>query len=414
MSAPLICLITPGHLASNPRIVKEADALLEAGYRVHVVAGRHYPPADALDADILDAAGWPCTRVDFRGGSGAFARKILRRFARRLVVRAPFATAKIAARAIHAEALHLGAVAAAMPARLFVGHCLAGLPAAAIAASRRSVPYGFDAEDFHDAETEAVLADPAERLSARVLQTRFLPGCSHLTSAAPLIGRKYEEVYRVRPRTVLNVFPRAQAPAAPVDVGPVTLGRPARIYWFSQTIGPGRGLESVVSILGRMRTATELHLRGFPAEGFAQHLQELATRAGLGRPIIFLPPGPPGEMARLAADADLGLSTEPSSPPNRNICLTNKIFVYLLAGIPQLLSNTAAQCALAPDLGNAALLGDMAEPDAMAAVLDDFFSDPMRVSAARVAAWEIATRRFCWDVEKVRFLESIEAVVPSS
>ena len=32
-----ICLVTPGNLAANPRIVKEADALQEAGYEVTAV-----------------------------------------------------------------------------------------------------------------------------------------------------------------------------------------------------------------------------------------------------------------------------------------------------------------------------------------------------------------------------------------
>jgi hypothetical protein len=409
---PLICLITPGHLASTPRIVKEADALVEAGYRVHVVSGRHYEPVDALDSDILGEARWQCTRVDYRGGAGALARKILRRFARRLVVHAPFATARIAARANHAEALHLGAVASSLPAGLFVGHCLAGLPAAAMAAISRRVPYGFDAEDFHDAETAEVLNKPVERISAHVLQSRYLGGCSHLTAASPMIGQKYDEAYQVSPRIVLNVFPRAQAPSAPVDVGTIVPFRPAKIYWFSQTVGPDRGLEAVVSIRGRMQTPTELHLRGFPAVGYAEHLQTLAVSSGMKLPICFLPPGPPGEMARLAAGADLGLSTEPSLPPNRDICLTNKIFIYLLAGLPQLLSNTAAQSAFAPELGAAAILGDLAQADAVARQLDEFFSDPTRIRAARAAAWDLAMRRFCWEVEKAKFLDSIRSVVP--
>src|SRR5947209_4268945 len=33
-----ICLVTPLHLSMNPRLVKEADALAEAGYRVTVIA----------------------------------------------------------------------------------------------------------------------------------------------------------------------------------------------------------------------------------------------------------------------------------------------------------------------------------------------------------------------------------------
>jgi hypothetical protein len=407
---PLVCLITPGSVASTPRLVKEADALVEAGYRVHVVFGRGFPAADPLDADILATARWHCTRVDY--GAGGFGRKILRRFARQLVVHPRLATVKIAARASHAQALRLSAIAAGIPAQLYIGHCLPALPAAALAARSRGVAYGFDAEDFHGAETDAAMNEPAERALAYELQTRLLTGCAHLTAASPLIGRQYSVIYHVEPRTVLNVFPLSQAPMSAVDPGPVSDGRPARFYWFSQTVGPGRGLEAVLAILGRMSTPAELHLRGFPAAGYAAHLRALAVRAGVKRSIRFLEPGPPTEMARLAADMDFGLSAEQTLPPNRNLCLTNKIFVYLLAGIPQLLSNTAAQRALAPELGEAAILADFSQPDAAARKIDEFFADPARIAPARRTARTLATQRYCWDVEKSKFLDLIRSVVP--
>jgi hypothetical protein len=33
-----ICLVSPGHVGSNPRLVKEADALTAVGYNVRAVA----------------------------------------------------------------------------------------------------------------------------------------------------------------------------------------------------------------------------------------------------------------------------------------------------------------------------------------------------------------------------------------
>jgi hypothetical protein len=409
---PRVCLIAPGHLASTPRLVKEADALTEAGYRVHVVFARTFPAADPLDEALLKDSPWSHRRVEATRGAGVVARKLLRRLARVLVGRVHLATIGIAARASGAEALHLGAVAARVPAALYVGHCLPALPAAALAARRRRSAFGFDLEDFHDAETEAALSDPAERTTLGLLQGRLLSACAHLTASSPLISKKYGETYGVAPRTVLNVFPRAYGPATPADNGPVSPGRPARIYWFSQTIGPGRGLEGVVAVLGRMRTPVELRLRGFPAPGYPERLQALAGEAKLARPVRILAPAPPLEMARLAATADLGLSTEVRMPPNRDLCLTNKIFVYLLAGIPQLLSNTAAQAELAPELGEAALLADLDQPETVAARLDAFFGQPERVAAARRRASELAARRFCWEVEKSVFLDSIARVVP--
>lgn len=410
MPAPLICLITPGHLSSTPRLLKEADALVAAGYRVHVVAGRHYAPVDPLDEPISRAAQWALTRVDYRGGPLVFLRKLLRRLSRLAVkYRLPF-TSEMAARAHHAESLHLGAVAAGVPADLYIGHCLAALPAAAFAAKARGTAYGFDVEDFHDAETESAAADPVERTVIQRLQREHLPGCRHLTAAAPLIAAKYRELYGVDPTVVLNVFPRAQAPLAPGEPKKDP-AQPLRFYWFSQTVGPGRGLEAMVAVIGRMRLPAELQLRGFVSPAYAAELQAHAAQCGIRVPIRFLGPGPAAEMARLAAEADLGLSLETPPPLNRDVCLTNKIFIYLLAGIPQLLSHTAAQARLVPELGAAGLLCELGDTDRTALQLDEFFSDPARVASARTVASALAATQFCWDVEQENFLAQVARVV---
>ena len=47
-------------------------------------------------------------------------------------------------------------------------------------------------------------------------------------------------------------------------------------------------------------------------------------------------------------------STEPCEPLNRDICLTNKLFTYVLAGLPQIMTSTRAQGRIANDLGDAA------------------------------------------------------------
>jgi hypothetical protein len=108
----------------------------------------------------------------------------------------------------------------------------------------------------------------------------------------------------------------------------------------------------------------------------------------------------------------MGLSTEERSPLNRDLCLTNKIFIYLMAGIPQLLSHTLAQAGIAPELGESGILADLSDTVATAARLDSFLGDSMRVSAARAFARELAFTRYCWEVEKPIILDSIRTIVP--
>ena len=67
MTAGRICIVTPGHLASNPRVVKEADALHAAGYDVSVVAGDLTPAVRPFDRDVEAEAPWRVRRVG-RGG----------------------------------------------------------------------------------------------------------------------------------------------------------------------------------------------------------------------------------------------------------------------------------------------------------------------------------------------------------
>jgi hypothetical protein len=411
MSSPrraTICLVTPGHVSSTPRLLKEAEALCDAGHRVHVVAGSHHAPARALDAPILATARWDHTLVAYGPGLRGLPRKLLRRLCRG-ALRLRVGGVRVAARAHHAHVARFAAAAAAVPADLYLGHCLAGLPAAASAARLRGAALGFDIEDFHAEESAEAIGNPADRAAVRLLCSRLLPRCRHLGAASPLIAEACQRAYGVTPLVLLNVFPLREAPAEPAPVFPPDEGRPARLYWFSQTIGPGRGLEAAITAIGRMRQPVELHLRGECSADYRAALVRLAGVAGLRHPPVIHPSAPAQEMARLAAPHHLGLSVEEPHPPNRDLCLTNKIFTYLLAGLPSLLTPTRAQRALAADLGDAALLLDLAgHPAEAAAELDAYFASPSRLAASRAAAWALARSRFNWDHEQASFLASVE------
>jgi len=403
----LICLITPGHLTSTPRLLKEADALAAAGYRVHVVHGSNFAPNIALDAEIARNASWQSTAVPLGTGGGALLRKLRRRLAQKLVLHAPFASPETAAWAHSTECFRLAAAATAVDAHYYIGHCLGGLHAAATAAWRTHAQFGFDIEDFHDAETPEIAADPMLRAVARILQATYLPRAKHLTAASPLIAAQYPRHYGVEPPVTLNVFPLREAPAAPIDPGPISAERPARLYWFSQTVGARRGLEEMIAVLAKMRTPAELHLRGHTSPEYLQALRTLATQLGCRWPIVHLPFAASSSLPSLAAGFDLGLSLEQHEPLNRTLCLANKVFVYLLGGVPQLMSNTQAHLALEAELGPAALVGDFSAPAELARRVDDYFADPARIATARATAWRLGQEKYNWDREQATFVAAV-------
>ncbi len=394
-----ICLVTPGHLVSTPRLVKSADALAAAGHRVTVVASRHYAPNDDADTAILAAARWSGVRVPTATPGLRLLGRGLRVLGRTLPRTGPRSAAWIVAPYWR----KLARAAEATGADYYLGHCVGAMPAVLGAARRRGVRFGIDLEDHHETETLEGERDPRRRALLRAILGEVLPQAAHVTAASPLIADRYGREYGVRPRTILNVLPRGDAPPEPGPVPPAGAEASARCYWFSQVIGPGRGLEEFIEVMKAMRRPVELHLRGFVDPAYRAELEARAAH----RRLAFHAFAQPGDMARLAAGFDLGLSIESTEPTNRDLCLTNKVFTYLLAGVPQLLSPTSAQRAIAAELGAAGLVADLKSTVATAARLDAWFADaPGRTFACRLA-WRLGQDRFCWEIEQRELLAAV-------
>ncbi|MDX1532082.1 MAG: hypothetical protein R3362_11200, partial [Rhodothermales bacterium] len=264
---PRVCLVTTGHPSTNPRLVKEADALSAAGYAVRVVACKFLDWADAADAAFAGRPWWPVTWVRFGAraprGQRAWLR-VRKRLAGALVERVGPKPA-LAERALHYVVPELVDAAAAVPADLYVAHNLAALPAAARAAARHGALLGFDAEDFHRGERpESEAATPEARLT-RWAEARYIPLCDYVTAASDGIAEAYAEALAIpRPTTLLNVFPLAARVAAVPAAERAAEKAPGTrtLYWFSQTIGPGRGLETALAALPHLPDDVHLALRG--------------------------------------------------------------------------------------------------------------------------------------------------------
>jgi glycosyltransferase involved in cell wall biosynthesis len=299
----------------------------------------------------------------------------------------------------------LAKAAIAERADLYIGHCLGALPAVAHAACHYRAKTGFDAEDDHLGELDNTPDNRMEIALRRRIEEHFLPVCHHLTASSPGIADAYRARYGVTMLPILNVFPLTQAPDPPAFRRPNDCA--LSIYWFSQTIGPGRGLEFFIKSMGKMRARVTLSIRGSDFLGYSRHLRAAAADAGVAERVYFLKSAPPDEMVRLAAQYDVGLASELSTPSNRAISLTNKIFVYLLAAIPVLLSDTPAQRQLATKLGLAARLIDLSKPEEIASAVDEWATKVDTLVAAKHEAWQLARTRFNWDFEKQLFLKSI-------
>jgi glycosyltransferase involved in cell wall biosynthesis len=408
-----ITVVTSGHLSTCPRMLKAADALAAAGHEVRVVATRHEPWAIEADLDVTSRRHWPLTVVDYRrdGGGLTYWRSGLRCRAARAVTagigadRVPFG---IAARAFGRVHVELVRAATAAPADFIYGGTSGALAAVADAARRLGVPYALDLEDLHSAETAGADAPLVDALARRV-ERHVLQGAAFLTASSEAIGAAYAAAHGVAPTLIHNTFPLPAAPPDFVRVDPARL----RIYWFSQTIGPGRGLEDAVTALGRAGAAAELAVRGRPQPGYLEALRDRAAHDAPRVTVVHHEPASPDAMIDLARGSDVGLALEQMTPRNRSLCVTNKAFTYILAGVAVAISDTPGQHALGLDLGRGAALVPPGDVDALAGAFRAWLRDPAALDCAKRSAWQAAVRRWHWEhgLERGRLQELVRAAV---
>jgi len=386
MAARRICLVTSGYLSANPRLLKEAQALSARGDQVTVIANGQDPVQAARDELLL--GGFKLIRAAGPSPIGYRLRRLLQLLAVRF---AWLRSDAFDAFGISPITPALAKAAKRTPADLYIGHNLAALPAVAQAAHKARVPFAFDVEDLHVDELTDTPANAAERARRRRIEARYLPRAAYVSAAAPLFVEALKQHYGIQAQVISNAFPRSMAALEfqSVDDG--------SLYWVSQQIGPRRGIEEMLEIIALTRSKPTLRLRGSRDEAFCATLTARATE--LGVQLDYLPTAAPEEMARLACASALGLAIEVNDGLNRELCLTNKLYFYLLAGLPILLSNTRAQAAFAAEIGDAGLLIDLRSAPASAAVIDAFLTDSKRVSAARECAWRLGQTRFNFEAE---------------
>jgi hypothetical protein len=388
--------------------VKEADALHAAGYDVTVIATKTMEIVEPRDRALMQRIPWALQRVDLGSRLQWRARRV-KQMAARGMLRAT-GSARFAGQAFSPYTGPLQEAALAMQADLYIAHYPAALPAAAVAAQRYDAQLAYDAEDFHVGQPPDEPAFDEERALLRLVEGQYLPRCSYVTAASPGIADALAETYAIsRPQVILNLFPLDQAPPVPTVRGTAAPG--PSIYWFSQTVGPNRGLECAIEAIGRAATKPHLYIRGTPTQNYPDELQSFAERFGAAERIHLLPPNSPDEMVRLAAQYDLGLCSEPGHTWNNRIALTNKLFTYMLAGVPPVMSDIPAQVSLAETAGLGDLIYRRGDPPALAALLDHLLGDADRLAGLRARVWKDGQRRWNWEAEAPALVDAVRGAI---
>lgn len=406
-----ICVTSPSHPASNPRLVRDATALAEAGHAVRVVMPRFDARWAQLEEAVVAGAPWRYCPVDFLFTPAGRRRWLLARLRRRvchlLVQRRAWEWA--AWRALPYGFHELLQEVAAKPADLVIAHQHPALPVAALAARRAGALVAFDAEDL----LAECSAEPVHL--HELVERRFLPGCAYLSTMSRAAAEHFRDKHRLSTRPLaLHNAPRLAERAGIQPPRQRPANRVPSVYWFGQTIGPHSRADQVLRAMPLVPQPFRLALRGHALPHYERRLRELAATLGCADRLEILPVEPPGRMVALAAEHDILLGSQPGAEPFNQKAIGNKVMTGIAAGLAVLFTDTLAHRRLledSPGLGEC--FADEDERD-LASVLGRWLADPAGLMRMRCRVWEAGAEQFNWDQESRQLVARVDEVLSAA
>ena len=382
-------------------MVKEAGTLANAGYAVTVLTVRNHPAAEQLDLELMKSASFSRVTVD------ALPQPGVRSFFLRLET---WIARKLAERFDLESFLALGParallrMARSIPSDLTIVHNeIPHWIGTKLLETGRKV--AADIEDWHseDLLPQARRGRPTRAL--RQVERTLLHKavyCSTTSEAlADGLNRRYGGMRAV---VITNSFPLQTNPRQ------ARAGEIPSFFWFSQTIGPGRGLEQFFLAWATSSRPSRVVLLGEAQGNYASKL--LGSLPALKRELVsFIPLVPPNELPAIISRHDIGLALEQASIVNRDLTITNKIIQYLNAGLAIVASDTQGQREVIARSPNVGIVVDTADPVSFSAALDRLLADPAALVGRQKAARSLAAAHYCWEIESERLLMLVAQLI---
>jgi glycosyltransferase involved in cell wall biosynthesis len=207
-----------------------------------------------------------------------------------------------------------------------------------LAAKGQIVPW---IHDLHEFVVGLTTVPENYRLSSIEYERRYLRQADHLVTVSGRLAQEVQSIYNLRkaPTVVYNTPEAHQENDGPKSDVRSSLGLspdvPLVVY-----IGVAkkeRGCETIVSAVASL---PGVHLCFVSDSGYVSSLRKLADTLGMGDRFHSLPYVPGAEVASFIRTADVGTHGL-IHYPNGEVAMPNKMFEYLHAGLPMVVSDVA-------------------------------------------------------------------------
>lgn len=222
--------------------------------------------------------------------------------------------------------------------------------------------------DSHELATGVPYRDGSWARFVATIERLVVPRADAVITVSDGIAARLEHDYRLRRRpTVVRNITDLRPPPMPTGALRKRLGiGDSPLILHQGAPAPDRGAEELIRAMTAVPDAHLVFLGSSPFDGFEERLRGLAERGEIAARVHFLPSVPLDELLEWTADADVGISLLQDTCDNHRLALPNKLFEYMAAGVPVVVSDLPEVAELVQSRG-VGLVVPPSRPEAIAA-----------------------------------------------
>jgi glycosyltransferase involved in cell wall biosynthesis len=377
-----VCMHVLGQARTDGRVMREATSLRDAGFEVSIVDTESESALPNVE-DINDI----CVKHIIMPSWF-----IPTRFKLWFIVKA-------------AQVFILGTLKLiSSSADIYHAHDENALPACYIAARLRHKPLIYDAHELPLSDPSVTRWHRLHALSAHLLECMVQRCASIITVSSPIakiIHQRYHspEVVLIRNVPMYQNVRKNERLRRYLDLSPHI-----RIALYQGNLQADRGLDQLIYAATFLERDIVIVMMGKDKVGTQAQLEALIAREGVADRVKIIPPVPYEELLEWTASADTGLIVYSSDySPNNKMCLPNKLFEYLMAGLPVLASSLDAVADILETYDVGRIVPSLTPKD-IGAAINSMLADPATLTRMYRNALEAAQRDFCWETERQQLI----------
>ncbi len=377
-----VCMHVLGPARTDVRVMREAIALVQAGYSVSIV-----------DVESRDQQ---ATEEEFQGVclkhitvSHAF---LSTRFSRWSLIRAIGILLRSTLRLIRE------------PADIYHAHDVSGILPCYIAARIRRKSLVFDSHEL-PLDYMSIRSRLQFAVLARLV-AYIVPHCTEVITVSLPIAEEIRRRYRIPKVSLIRNIPFYKAVSKNDRLRhSLGLAPDTRIVLYQGGIQYNRSLDKLVRAAPFLEPNVVMVFMG-PSEGTIQcELEVLIDEEGVNDRVKILPSVPYEELLEWTASADIGLIVfELDASLSIRWCLPNKLFEYLMAGLPVLTSQLDAVVEIVQTYELGYVVNSLDAVD-IASAINTMLANLDALTAMRKNALHAAQHEFLWEKESQKLVE---------